>query len=374
MARTIKLGRSEKLIFIENLGALLNSGIPIIRALQIGLFQAKKPNIRRLYEFLISSLESGETFFRVAARLPKVFSVFDVALLEMGDATGQIGRSLDTIFAKEEREADLRRKIKQALIYPISVIGIALGMICTIMTYVIPKIEGMYKEANVNLPALTQALIDSSRFIRGNLPILLGGIGILVFSVIFVLRDRRVKKWFDLHVLRVYLFGNILQKKTLITFCEFLAILLHAGILINKALLIVKNGIGNVAYEDEIDAILEEIKSGKTLSGSLGGNLIEYKQSNLAIPANRNALDLAIRRNEFFPIELSTAVKIGEQTGMLGRMLERISIRYDKEVENIVKNLSAMLEPAIIMILGIVVGTMILAIMLPFFNMVNVIK
>lgn len=160
----------------------------------------------------------------------------------------------------------------------------------------------------------------------------------------------------------------------LITFCEILSTLLSSGILINKALLIVKNGIGNVHYEDEVLKIIEEIKSGKTLSTSMGGDLMERQGTDLTIGENKAAFDLALRRSVFFPIELSTAVKIGEQTGTLGKMLEKVSSRYEKEVDNVIKNLSAMLEPVIIMILGVVVGTMILAIMLPFFNMVNVVK
>lgn len=167
----------------------------------------------------------------------------------------------------------------------------------------------------------------------------------------FALRNRAFRTKFDTKILRVFIFGNILKKRALITFCEFLATLLNSGILINKALLIVRNGIGNLSYEDEIITIIDEIKSGKTLSSAMGSDLIERKGSDLSDPENKAAFDIALRRSEFFPIELSTAVKIGEQTGTLGKMLERVSTRYDKEIDGVIKNLSAMLEPIIIMVL-----------------------
>ncbi len=345
-----------------------------MKSLQIILFQAKKWNIRSLSEFLATSISAGEPLYAIASRLPKVFSVFDVAILEMGDATGQIGKSLEIIYEKEEKEAELGRKIRQALIYPAAIVCVAVAMITIIMTFVIPKIEGMYREANVSLPGITQVLINTSRFMRENLLYGIILFGIIMAAGLFALRDRRVKKLFDEKILWIYIFGNIMRKKILIVFWEFLSTLLGSGILINKGLLIVRNAVWNVYYEDEIDAVIEEIKAGKTLSSAMWSDLIERKSSDLSLPENKEALKLAERRNKFFPIELSTAVKIWEQTGNLAKMLERVSNRYDKEVDNIIKNISAMLEPAIIIVLGVVVGTIVMAIMLPFFNMMNVVK
>jgi len=345
-----------------------------MKAIQIILFQAKKQKVKDLCDHLSKSIETGEPFYKVAAKLPKIFTVFDVAILEMWDATGQIGRSFEIIATKEEREADLSRKIKAALIYPMTIVFVAVSMVTVIMTYVVPKIEGMYREANVNLPGITQWLIDVSHFIQNNLLLLVILIGWGIIGGMYALKNRIARKWFDTNILKIFLFGNIIKKRVLITFCEFLSTLLNSGILINKALLIVKNGIGNVYYEDEIMQIIEEIKAGKTLSSTMWSDLIERQSGDLSAPENKAALELAIRRNDFFPIELWTAVKIGEQTGTLGKMLDRVSARYNKEVDGVIKNLSAMLEPIIIMVLGVVVGTMILAIMLPFFNMVNVVK
>jgi type IV pilus assembly protein PilC len=177
-----------------------------MKALQIILFQSKKTAIKQLTEFLIRSIESGESFFRVAAKLPRVFSVFDVAILEMGDATGQIGKSFEIIATKEEREADLVRKIKSALIYPMTIIFVAIAMVTTIMTYVVPKIEGMYREANVNLPGITQGLIDVSHFIRSNLLLLVFGISGFIIGGMFALRQRHFRKWFDDKILYVFIF------------------------------------------------------------------------------------------------------------------------------------------------------------------------
>jgi type IV pilus assembly protein PilC len=232
-----------------------------------------------------------------------------------------------------------------------TIVFVAIAMITVIMTFVIPKIEGMYKEANVNLPGITQGLIDTSHFIKDNLFLILVVFGGAVIGGMFALKNRAVRKWFDGKILHTFIFGNILRKQVLITFCEFLSTLLSAGILINKALLIVRNGIGNLSYEDEILTVIEEIKSGKTLSSTMGSDLIERKNTDLTQIENKLAFENALRRSEFFPIELGTAVKIGEQTGTLGKMLDRVSTRYNKEVDGIIKNLSAMLEPVIILVL-----------------------
>lgn len=168
------------------------------------------------------------------------------------------------------------------------------------------------------------------------------------------------------------MYGPILRKKILVAYCEFLSSLLISGIVINKALLIVKNGLGNRYYAAEIDEILDDVKGGKPLSASMGGEYTEKRiRGEHITPAEEAKF---ARKLECFPIELSTAVKVGEQTGMLGKMLERAAKRYTREIDSLVRNLSSALEPAVIVCVGGIVGTIVLAIMMPFFNMVNVVK
>lgn len=362
--------RKEKILFLDNFGSLINAGIPIVRALQIIYFQSEDKRIQEMSAYFKKSIESGQNIIQVCESLPKVFSPFDRAMFEMGEATGKMGQILTLITEREEKQQDLESKIKQALIYPSSILFVAIAMIVTIMVYVVPKIEKIYSDSHVNLPSLTQSVIAFSHFLRSEGIYIAIGLVICVIGFFSALRNPRFRYGFDRIILSVPLFGNILRKKILIVFTEFLATLLNSGILINRSLSIVRTGMSNRYYEKEIDEIIAEIKLGKSLSSALGGEYIERKIRGEVIGKDEIAFK---RRVDCFPIELSMSVKIGEQTGSLARMLEKMSIRYNKEVDVTIKGLSSMIEPFIIVGIGGIVGVIIMAIMLPFFNMVNVI-
>lgn len=174
------------------------------------------------------AIESGQNIIQVCESLPKVFSPFDRAMFEMGEATGKIGQVLTLITEREEKQQDLERKIKQALIYPTSILLVAVVMVVTIMTYVVPKIEKIYHDSHVNLPPLTQSVIGMSHFLRQYGIFLAIGIGLFVGAFIFALKNPRFRYEFDKRILSLPIFGGILRKKILIVFTEFLATLLNA--------------------------------------------------------------------------------------------------------------------------------------------------
>lgn len=371
-AEKLHLPIKEKIFFLDAFGSLVNAGIPIVRALQIIYFQSRNVRLRELSLYLKREIEGGANMAKTASTLPRVFTPFDVAMFEMGEATGKIGRVLEIVTEREEKSLELSRKVKQALIYPVAIAFIAVGMIAVIMTYVVPKIEGIYREANANLPGLTSAVIGTSRFVREYGIVLLAVAFVLATVVPIALKNPAIRLRFDEAVLRIPVFGTIMRKKILVSFCEFLGSLLSSGIVINRALTIVKAGVGNKHYEREIEAVLQDVKTGKPLSSCMGGEYTERKIRGENIPAPEE--NRYLRKIVCFPIELSTAVKVGEQTGTLARMLEKASARYNREIDSLVKNLSSMLEPAVIVGVGGIVGTIVLAIMLPFFNMVNVVR
>lgn len=164
----ISFSRKEKILFLDNFGSLINAGIPIVRALQIIYFQSANKRIREMSAYFKQAIESGQNIIQVCESLPKVFSSFDRAMFEMGEATGKMGQVLTLITEREEKQQDLERKIKQALIYPTSILCVAIAMVVIIMTYVVPKIEKIYRDSHVNLPPLTQVVIGVSHFLRDN--------------------------------------------------------------------------------------------------------------------------------------------------------------------------------------------------------------
>ncbi len=360
--KTIKLHGKQKLLFIENIWSLLGSWIPIIQALDILLLQSENKNIEALCIHTKNQINNWESLFQIFSKLKKVFNVFDVTMLEIWEQTWQVWRSFDLITQKEEKEMDLKNKIKQVLIYPISIVIVTILMLIVIMTYVIPKIESIYRESNINLPYITQTIINISHFfINYWIFVLLGASLIIFFLLLFYKKNSKFSYFFDKNILNFPIFWNILKTKILINFTDFLSTLLSSGIIINKAISITQNWINNYYYKKEILRILEEIKNWNSFSNAVLWN------------KNSNINKLSVKKLAF-PIELVTSIKIWEQTWTLSKMLQKISIKYSKELDNKIKGLSAAIEPVIILFIWWIVWVIIMAILLPFLNIANVIK
>ncbi len=209
----MKLSQKQKIVFIDNLSSLLNSWIPVIQALDIIAFQSKNKKIDKVLEIMKSYISAGENFFKVALKLQSVFNVFDAAMIEAWEATWQVWKAFEIIVQKEEKEYDLKKKVKQALIYPIAIVIVTFAMLTVIMTYVIPKIKWIYKDANVNLPGLTSAIIDISDFFVANIVFII--ITILVLILIVMQAYKKVPKFkfeVDKNVLRIPIFWEIIKK------------------------------------------------------------------------------------------------------------------------------------------------------------------
>lgn len=366
----MKINQKQKILFLDNLASLLNSWIPVIQAFDIISFQTKNKKILSIIETIRNAISKWETFFSISMKLSWVFNVFDIAMIETWEATGQIGKAFEVIVSKEEKEFDLKRKVKQALMYPIIILLITFAMLTVIMTFVIPKIEWIYKESNVNLPPLTTAVIGISHFFVNNLLLIIIWI-FLVIIVCWILYKKvpLIRLNYDKNILKLPIFWEIIKKKTLINFSDFLSTLLGSWIMINKALQIIKNAMDNSFYSLVVENISNEVKVWKPLSYAMWVNILDKKIE----VAQQEKMDLETKTFAF-PIELSTAVRIWEQTWTLSKMLHKTSARYTKEIDNTIKNLTTILEPIIIVVIWVIVWTIIMAIMLPFLNIANVVK
>ncbi|MDD4151888.1 MAG: type II secretion system F family protein [Candidatus Gracilibacteria bacterium] len=352
----LKIKVKEKINFLDQLSNLLNSGIPITNAFSIISYQTKNKEIKALLLDLLEKLNSGTPLKESCKNYKNIFSQFDISIIEMGEVTGKLGNSIEIIKEKEEKNAELKGKIIGALTYPAVVITLSIAMIVTFMLFVIPKIQKMYTDANVNLPELTQNVISISEFLQKNYGILIIGIFLIIFTLSFLKKNKKTKYYFDKFILEIPLFGGLIRKKILSLYCINLGTLLSSGIIINKALDITKKSLENSYYEKELYIIIEKISSGVPFSEAMGIKLLTSG-----------------KESPYFPLELSSLIKIGEQTGRLPNLLLKARIKYNKEIDNIIKNLATAIEPIVIIGVGGIVGTMIMAILLPFFNMVNVV-
>ncbi|ATU05245.1 hypothetical protein BKN14_02195 [Candidatus Gracilibacteria bacterium HOT-871] len=352
----LKISSKEKINFLEQFSNLINSGIPILNSLKIIMYQTKNKKLKILLEKMISSINKGDSLKESFAHFPKIFGYFDLSIIEMGEVTGKLGDSIETIKQKEEKEKELRTKIIGALIYPIVIISLSIIMIGVFMVYVIPKIQKMYADSKVNLPELTQNVIKLSDFTQKNIDKIIIGIIIFIILVYIFKTHKKTKIYWDNFILRIPIFGSLIKKKILAMFASSLGILLKNGVMINKSLSISSRTLENDYYEKKLTEMNSRVSKGIQLSELMGINEIQSGKENF-----------------LFPIELASVVKIGEETGNLAELLIKISKKQNKEIDNVVKNIQTAIEPLVIIIIGVIVGTLIMAIMLPFFNMVNVI-
>lgn len=351
-----RLSTKAKIDFLYQFWTLLNSWIPITNALKIMIYQTENKNIKTIIEVILDDLNKWISLKESILKFPLIFKQFDYSIIEMWELTWKVGDSIEIIKEKEEKSKELKSKILGAFIYPIIITSLSIGMITIFILYVIPKITDMYKDAKVNLPKLTQFVIDLSDFLQKNIVILCISLSLIIFLIYTFKTHKKTKIYFDKYIVRMPIFWILLKKKILAIFTSSLGTLLKNGVIINKSLEISAWVVSNDFYKKEIEKIIQWISSWEDFSKMLWIDNIKE-----------------IRKYNTFPMEIASIVKIWEQTWKLPELLIKISEKYNKEIDNVVKNLSTAIEPLVIVFVWSIIWTLIMAIMLPFFNMVNVI-
>lgn len=351
-----RLSTKAKIDFLYQFWTLLNSWIPITNALKIMIYQTENKNIKTIIEVILDDLNKWISLKESILKFPLIFKQFDYSIIEMWELTWKVWDSIEIIKEKEEKSKELKSKILGAFIYPIIITSLSIGMITIFILYVIPKITDMYKDAKVNLPKLTQFVIDLSDFLQKNIITLCISLILIIFIIYTFKNHKKTKIYFDKYIVRMPIFWILLKKKILAIFTSSLGTLLKNGVIINKSLEISAWVVSNDFYKKEIEKIIQWISAWEDFSKMLWiDNIKENRKYNI------------------FPMEIASIVKIWEQTWKLPELLIRISEKYNKEIDNVVKNLSTAIEPLVIVFVWSIIWTLIMAIMLPFFNMVNVI-
>ncbi|MDQ7023579.1 MAG: type II secretion system F family protein [Candidatus Gracilibacteria bacterium] len=305
--KNIKISTKEKINFLESFSSLLNSGIPITNALKIIEYQTKSKKTKILINKILQNINSGIKLEESFLQFPKIFNNFDVSLIKMGEITGKLGDTIETIKNKEEKSRELKSKVIGALVYPMIIMSLTTIMIGIFMVFVIPKITDMYKDAKVNLPDLTQSVINISNFLQEKYYLIILGFIIFIFLIKIFKTHKKTKIYCDKAVLHIPIFGGLIRKKILSLFASSMGTLLTQGVMINDALKITSGALENDYYQKEILRITYAISSGKVLSEEMGINLISSG-----------------KKSPYFPIELSSIIKIGEQTGKMPSLLSKI--------------------------------------------------
>lgn len=339
----------DLVIFTRQFATMIDAGLPLVQCLEILSSQNENPAFARILRQVKTDVEGGATFSESLAKHPKVFDVLFCNLIR----AGEIGGILDTILARLaaylEKNAKLVRQVKSAMTYPIGVLVIAVLVIGIMMVMVIPTFENMFKEFGGNLPELTQMVIDLSHFVIRNLVFIVGGIVGGVYGL---------KKWaatpsgtiaIDKLLLQLPAIGNTMRKIAVARFTRTLGTLLSSGVPILDAMEIVAKSSGNWVVEQGILQARAKIAEGKNMAEPLG-------------------------ETKVFPSMVVQMIAVGEQTGALDTMLNKIADFYEEEVDVAVANLTALLEPIMMVFIGGSVGTMMIAMYLPIFTMAGNVK
>lgn len=354
--KSLKLSQKQKINFFDSLYNLINSWIPITNSLSIMLFQTKDKNVKILLQAITKEISKWKKLEEILKDFDKIFSNFDIYMIKMWEITWKLAWSFETIRDREEANAGLKSKVIWALIYPSIIVTLSILMIVWFMLFVIPRVQKMYSDARVNLPPLTQNVIGISQFLQDNYILLILILIWLIFWLITFKNHPKTKIYADEIILKFPVFWWLIRKKILAIFSNTLWTLIQNWIMINEALNISKKSLDNAFYEKRIDEIIIELNEWVPLSDLMW--IRKLKEG---------------KDDEYFPIELASIVKIWEQTWKLPNLLIRISNKFNKEVDVIVKGLSTVIEPIVIIFVWAIVWTMVMAILLPFFNMVNVV-
>ena len=339
-----KVTNNDIVVFTRQFSTMIDAGLPLIQGLNILAEQAENPTFRKILKELTKDVEGGATLAEAMKKHPEVFDNLFVNLV----SAGEIGGILDTILQRLatfiEKAAELKAKIKGAMTYPIVVMAIAFIVIAVILIFVIPVFEDMFASFGSALPVPTQIVVAMSNFMKGNAHWII--IALVVIS--WILKRYRAttggRKLTDTLALKLPVFGDLLRKTAVARFTRTLGTMMQSGVPILDALEIVAKTAGNVVIEEIIYDVRGSIAEGQTIAEPLS-------------------------ENDVFPGMVIQMISVGEATGALDTMLEKIADFYDKEVDTAVEALTSMLEPLLMLFLGGAIGGLVVAMYLPIFSM-----
>ena len=337
---------SDVIVCTRELSTMMTAGLPLTEALEILRRQLKNPDMARIINDVLDKVQGGASLADAISIHPQLFSKVYVALVRSGEAAGM----LDTVLAKLadnlEKDRDFQSKIKGAMIYPVIVLLAMAVVVVLMMVFVIPKLLAVYKDFGTELPLPTKILMGVSDFSVKFFPILIPAVIGLVFAFrAWIATPGGQRKWDEI-IFDMPLIGKIRKGTALTEFTRTFGLLIGAGIPILDALHIVGQAIGNRVYQDAIEDAAREVEKGFPLG-------------------------VPLSRNPDFPIILGQMLKVGEETGKMDDVLAKLSHFFESETEQLIKGLTTAIEPLIMIILGIGVGLLVFAVILPIYNLTS---
>jgi type IV pilus assembly protein PilC len=336
-------------VFCRQFATMVNSGLPILRALSILADQTNNQELEKVLVQSRTDVEQGSSLSAALAKHPKAFNNLFISMIKAGETGGVLDDVLLSLADQIEREVELRRQIKSAMTYPIVVVAMVMLVLAAMLLFVVPQFETIYANLGGTLPLPTRILLGVSTAVRTYwYMVLLGGV---VFSVLF----RRYKRTdngrarVDALKLKVPVFGALFHKVALARFAATLGMLLRSGVPILQALDNVKDTVNNRVIGDAVDDVKTSVREGESIAKPLG-------------------------KHDVFPPMIVQMMAVGEETGAVDTMLDKVAEFYNSEVTATVEALTSLIEPLLIAFIGAAVGAAVIALYMPMFNVINLIK
>ncbi|MFA6304455.1 MAG: type II secretion system F family protein [Patescibacteria group bacterium] len=341
-----KIKRKEVVVFSRQLAVMISANLSVVQALRIIVSQTEQETLKAAIADVADEVESGIKLSIALEKYPQAFSHFFVSMVRSGETSGKLDEVLEYLADQEEKDYDLVSKIKGAMIYPVFIIGGLVVVGVAMMVFVIPQLTGMLTASGTKLPFTTRLLIGTSDALRFKWYLFVLAAVILFFTFKYVLKLPQAKQFIDTIKLKFPVFGNLFKMIYLVRFTQSLSTLTKGGVPLTAALTIVAEVVGNDLYKKLIQQTIKEVEDG-------------------------NSVAVVFMESSVVPKLVSQMLSVGEKTGRMDLVLDKVSGFYGREIENMVANMTHLIEPFIMVIIGVAVGGMVASIILPMYNLAN---
>ena len=344
--RVIK--QEELTVFTRQLATLLQAGLPLLRALEVMIRQERNSRFKAVLEQIAEQVKSGNSFSDGLTQHPKIFDRLYINMIRAGEAGGVLDVVLSRLAGFMEKALKTKKKVKAAMIYPIVVVSVAVSIVALLMVVVVPKFQSIFEEmlSGAALPAPTQLVIDLSNLVRNNLVMTLIALVALFFGFKYLLRTSFGAKAFNWLAINLPKVGDLVRKVNIARITRTFGTLLSSGVPILQAITISKDITGNAFFSNALGRVHDSVRDGETLAAPMG-------------------------REAVFPNMVTSMIDVGEETGEMAEMLNRIADNYDEDVDNAVAGITSIIEPVMIVFLAVVVGFIVIALFLPIVEIIK---
>lgn len=338
----------DKTIFMRQLSTMISAGLPLTQALDILEKQTENPRFQKVVASVKADVSGGVSLSKAFQKYDDSFDAITISLLQAGEESGHLEEILQRVATEMEERKKLGEKIRSAFTYPIIISVVVVAVVILLVTVLVPAMEEIYNEFDSDLPWVTQLLVDISNAATTYWWAFLLGFGLLAVAVKMYLDTEDGKKNFNKILLKIPIFGLLTTKIQVTQFSRVLALLLKSGLSIIDSLELTANSLGNLEFRDAVLAAKKDVESGVPLAAPLA-------------------------RSEVFPLMISQMVAVGEESGEIDMVLDKMAEYYNSEVEVMTTNLTTLLEPIILIVMGVVIGFVAFAVYMPMFSLVEVI-